>query len=273
MTTPDRERLSELASLQALGVLSVEERAQLVQAAQQDAELRAEIRGFETTATALAAAVPQVDPPAGLRSRILSSVGGRVVPMERRPVVERRRPSALPAWLAAAAALFAAMGLGLWALQLRGALVEMGARVDAAEREVTSIRRTLGQERERVRVLQTNAEVLFAPDMVRVDLAGQPAAPQAAARAFWSRRRGMTFAANALPPLPATKSYQVWVLISGQPPISAGLIAPDPQGSALAHFVTPPDVPTPVAVAVTLEPAGGVPQPTGDKVLVGLVGN
>ena len=121
----------------------------------------------------------------------------------------------------------------------------MGARVDAAEREVTSIRRTLGQERERVRVLQTNAEVLFAPDMVRVDLAGQPAAPQAAARAFWSRRRGMTFAANALPPLPATKSYQVWVLTSGQPPISAGLIAPDPQGSALAHFVTPPDVPTP----------------------------
>ena len=83
MTTPDRERLSELASLQALGVLSVEERAQLVQAAQQDAELRAEIRGFETTATALAAAVPQVDPPPGLRSRILSSVGGRVVPMER----------------------------------------------------------------------------------------------------------------------------------------------------------------------------------------------
>jgi len=36
-------------------------------------------------------------------------------------------------------------------------------------------------------------------------------------------------------------------------------------------FATPPDIPPPIAVAVTLEPAGGVPAPTGPKVLVGTV--
>jgi anti-sigma-K factor RskA len=33
---------------------------------------------------------------------------------------------------------------------------------------------------------------------------------------------------------------------------------------------TPGDLPEPAALAVTLEPEGGVPAPTGDKYLVGL---
>ena len=37
-----------------------------------------------------------------------------------------------------------------------------------------------------------------------------------------------------------------------------------------AIFNTPPDIPKPVAMAVTLEPEGGVPSPTGDKYLVGV---
>ena len=35
------------------------------------------------------------------------------------------------------------------------------------------------------------------------------------------------------------------------------------------YFETPVDIPPPVAVAVTLEPAGGVPAPTGAMYLVG----
>jgi hypothetical protein len=34
--------------------------------------------------------------------------------------------------------------------------------------------------------------------------------------------------------------------------------------------MTPPDIAPPVAVAVTLEPSGGVPAPTGEKYLVGM---
>jgi anti-sigma-K factor RskA len=108
--------------------------------------------------------------------------------------------------------------------------------------------------------------------MARVDLAGQQSAPKAAARAFWSRSRGMVFAATSLPQLPAGKVYQLWVVANGVNPISAGLLAPDAQGQVNAHFVTPPDIPAPVALAVTLEPEGGVPQPTGEKFLIGATG-
>jgi anti-sigma-K factor RskA len=116
---------------------------------------------------------------------------------------------------------------------------------------------------------QTAVAILTAPDVARVDLAGQqPVSPAATARAFWSRSRGMVFNASNLPPLPAGRTYQLWV-VTAQAPISAGLLTPDTQGSVSEVFNTPPDIPQPVAMAVTIEPAGGVPAPTGDKYLVG----
>jgi len=46
----------------------------------------------------------------------------------------------------------------------------------------------------------------------------------------------------------------------------------DPKFRATTIVEAGRQFPEPAAFAVTLEPAGGVPQPTGDKVLVGLVG-
>ena len=113
--------------------------------------------------------------------------------------------------------------------------------------------------------------VLAAPDLVRIDLQGQTTAPQATARALWSRARGMVFASSNLPPPPAGQVYQVWV-VTGPAPVSAGLFTPDASGGGLIFFETPPDIPPPAAVAVTLEPAGGVPAPTGNMYLVGKPG-
>jgi anti-sigma-K factor RskA len=78
----------------------------------------------------------------------------------------------------------------------------------------------------------------------------------------------MVFAANNLPPLPAGRTYQVW-LVAGGPPVSAGLVEPDESGRSIAIFRTPVDVTGPVTVAVTIEPAGGVPAPTGAFYLTG----
>jgi anti-sigma-K factor RskA len=104
--------------------------------------------------------------------------------------------------------------------------------------------------------------------VARVDLAGQTIAPKASARAFWSRSRGMVFTASNLPPLPAGRIYQLWV-VTAQAPISAGLLTPDATGNVSDIFNTPQDLPQPVAMAVTIEPAGGVPAPTGAMYLVG----
>jgi len=199
-------------------------------------------------AAALAKAVPQVDPPAELRARILAAIGGTGAvrpPLPLRGFGEtdqRRQGGGRLTWLALAAALTLAVALGGYSVQLRN----------------------------RARADESRLAVLAATDVKRVDLAGQPAAPRAAAQAYWSRSRGMVFTASNLPALPAGRVYQLWVLTAQPAPISAGLLKPDASGSVNVVFDTPADIPTPVAMAVTIEPDGGVPAPTGDKYLVGL---
>jgi len=213
----------------------------------------------------LGQAVPQVDPPFALRARVLASVAGATT---ERPVRARSR-----VWpLATAASLALAAALGLYASQLRGrigtlegALGEARARANAAEQRASDAQRTAAGTR-------IALAVLTAPDVARIDLAGQaPVAPRASARAFWSRSRGMVFTASNLPPLPAGRVYQLWVLTAQPAPLSAGLLTPDAQGGVNETFNTPPDIPQPIALAVTIEAAGGVPAPTGEKYLVGTV--
>jgi hypothetical protein len=45
--------------------------------------------------------------------------------------------------------------------------------------------------------------------VARIDLAGQPAAPNASARAFWNRSHGLVFIGANLPQLPPGRTYQV----------------------------------------------------------------
>jgi hypothetical protein len=211
----------------------------------------------------LAQAVPQVDPPSELRARLLRSVSSTS------PASAFTSPRPVAWWLATAASLALVAGLTIYTAQLRtritgleSELRETRARADAAQQLMMVAQRSATGA-------QTAVAILTAPDVARVDLAGQqPVSPSASARAFWSRSRGMVFNASNLPPLPAGRTYQLWV-VTAQAPISAGLLTPDVQGSVSEVFNTPPDIPQPIAMAVTIEPAGGVPAPTGDKYLVG----
>jgi anti-sigma-K factor RskA len=92
-------------------------------------------------------------------------------------------------------------------------------------------------------------------------------------RMFWDQASdSWTFIAHDLPPLPAGRTYQLWLIDAGQQKISAGTFAPESNGNALvrAQYRLSPD--SLAVVAVTEEPEGGVPQPTGSIVLAGSAG-
>lgn len=204
------------------------------------AECAAEVQGLRGIAAALAHAAPQRTPPADLRERVLGSFSKRQAAAPLAPSV----PSRSRSWWPIAASLILVAAVGAYAVRLQM----------------------------RAGDLESSMAVLAAPDLVRIDLAGQPTAPGSSGRALWSRARGMVFATSNLAAAPAGKSYQLWVVPAAGAPISAGLVVPDPTGGGMTYFYTPPDIPAPTAVAVTLEPAGGVPAPTGEFYLVGKPG-
>ena len=74
-----------------------------------------------------------------------------------------------------------------------------------------------------------------------------------------------------LPPDPEGKDYQLWAIAGGKP-VSAGVFSVSAEGSALVPLLQFPTQGSVAAFAVTLEPAGGVPQPSGDMVLIGTIG-
>ena len=262
MTPLDHGALRDQVELYVLGALPPSERAQFELHLATCDECRASVRAMSAVAGALAQAVPELEPPGSLRTRVLTAVTGA------KPASATRSVSVVVPWLAAAASLLAAVGLAAYAVAMRGRVSSLEGRLREAveraalsEREIADLRRTSSEA-------QSQMAILAAPDLQRIDLAGQTAAPQSAGRAFWSRSRGLVFTAAKLPALPAGKVYQLWILTSQPAPISAGLFRPDPGGNVRTLFETPIDLPQPSGMAVTIEPEGGVPLPTGDKYLV-----
>jgi anti-sigma-K factor RskA len=268
MSSTDHDALRDQAELYVLGALPASERTAFEAHLSSCAECTALVRSLAPVADALARVATQHDPPAALRARVLGEVTGQPAKASIQAGIPTR-PSAMLPWLAAAASLVLAAGLAMYSATLRsriGALEsrlqEATERATAGERQIADLRRAAGDARSQL-------AVLAAPDLQRIDLAGQARAPHASARAFWSRSRGLVFTASNLPSAPAGKTYQLWVLTKQPAPISAGLFKPDPQGRVAAVFETPLDLPQPTGMAVTIEPDGGVPAPTGEMYLVG----
>jgi hypothetical protein len=94
---------------------------------------------------------------------------------------------------------------------------------------------------------------------------GAPRAPWA--WMFWNHRTNhWTFVAHNLPAPPAGRTYQLW-LVTPKAKVSPGTFSPAPDGSAHVEATYALASDSLRAIAVTEEPAGGVPQPTGPFVL------
>jgi anti-sigma-K factor RskA len=84
---------------------------------------------------------------------------------------------------------------------------------------------------------------------------------------LYNARMGLGVYSGQIAPAPSGKSYQLWLVPSSGPPVSAGLVDANQQNGAVVVRLAPGLEPK--AFAVTLEPYGGRPQPTGPMVLVG----
>ena len=251
-----------LAPAYALGALDEDERLAFEAHLATCAACAAEVRAHADVAALLPYALVQEAPPASLRDRVLAVAqptgampGVRSIATA--PSVQRaRRAPAWPGWLAAAAALLLAAGLGMRLGDERRARA-------LAESALATERATLAQ---RDALLAT----VLAPEVRTARLTATGQGPDV--RVIWNRREGVVvLTAQALAPAPAGRTYQLWGIPTGGKPQSLGLFAADASGRARAVLRVPPNAAMDVA-AITVEPAGGSPGPTTTPVLVGQIG-
>lgn len=260
--TPDE--ISERAALAGLGVLDGEEREAFERILRESLPVRRETEAFQRVAERLGLAVTPVAPPARVRDLVLSAARPRLVSKGRHSMTV----------LATAAAVLFAIGFFLMRAQRDDA--RRAAEIAREEAELA-----LGQAR------QAQAELLAAreslaretafrtlvshPEARLVDLGPLPPAPKARARVLFNpASREAILIASGLDPAPEGKGYEVWV-IGKAAPVPAGVFQVDAFGNAVHRLPPLADVGPVRTFAVTLEPAGGVPAPTGPMVLAGAV--
>jgi anti-sigma-K factor RskA len=261
-----REQLTDYV----IGELPRSAREQVQAHLSQCGECAAEARELSGVFHGIGLTVPPVAPPAHLRARVLatlererpSSSLSSVVPLSR----PRGRPSVHPAWLALAATAVLVLG-GMFALsQQRTA--RLADQLRQSEEEIARLTAEAGTIAGQA---DLTVAILTAPDMRRIDLAGVDSSRNATARAYWSGTRGLLIVADRLPTPPPGRTYQVWLISGGSPgPVSAGLMNGRREGRGILIVPPPRGVAGgSVTVAVTDEPEGGLPAPTGSQHLLG----
>ena len=185
-----------LAAPYALGALDASERRAFEAHMATCAACQQELRDLQPIVDALAYAVPRRTPRPELRERVLRPITGTTAGA---PAPVRAPRSWLP--LAAAILLAVALGSAAWWSYARVSMLD--ARLQDSERRAADAERQVTEARQAAQDAQTALAILTAPDLVRIDLAGQTPAPRASARALWSRSNGMVFTATDSASAPA----------------------------------------------------------------------
>jgi hypothetical protein len=219
-----------------------------------------------TTFSLLPFGLPEADAPAGVRQRLLARA--RETADVPKTLTFFPQPPARwwlgPVIGGAIAALVLTLVSGVW-MQEQQSVRQLTVQLNEREQMIADLRNTLASEQETARSIRS-------PSALMVSLEGA-ARPSGQGRVFMDPAKGKWwFAARGLQPLPAGKTYEFWLIPTGKKPVAAGTFDVDPSGVGYLSGKVPPDIGNSALAAVTDEPAGGVPQPTGTIQIKGAMG-
>jgi anti-sigma-K factor RskA len=231
-------------------------------------EAVAELRTWQGLNDALIDGTPKTAPPPTLRAGILAAIAAqeqaasttptdadtarRVEALMPRPPAQSTRFALRPAWIAAGAAAALLIISNLYWLS-----------------EVNNLR----QREESILALMQRQDALLtafgAGETQRLELAAADPTQPGAVSVVWSPAEPLGLVtARDLPTLDADRTYQFWLIGSGQP-ISGGTFSVDADGRAVLVFESGVPIDSFAAFGITTEPAGGSPAPTMNPLYVG----
>ncbi len=273
----NHDELKNAISAYCLGALDKEELKVLEDHLKSGcSECESLLREMQGVVSALPHVAPAKPPPAQLKQKIFGSIGlGETL-----KTVEGTRthlePSSLQllqkaktkfvriSWALAFALLLILIGSGWYTKSLQDEINHLEIRLEITAQVVQELESELRSTAQKIRVFES-------PDVQVVDLKGLEPSPNSNGKVVWDPLQNRAiFYAFDLPQAPSDKDYQLW-MIRGSQPIDAGIVSVDAKGYGVSSIETISDSANLSAFAVTLEPKGGVPQPTGAMYLLGVV--
>ncbi|MFP5229723.1 MAG: anti-sigma factor domain-containing protein [Acidobacteriota bacterium] len=254
----------EHSDLYALGALDGEEKQALEAHLRSCAECAREVEAARQQIALLGLAAAEAAPPARVKESLLRRVHAeRRVPTP--PVVpdhERRRGFGF-GWLTpafgVATLVFAALAGMFWMRDARDL-----ERIHALEGQLAQVQT---RSQEMARASETTDKLLGMPGTKRVALMPMPGMGNGRGGVLYNAKMGMVACAGWLPPPPSGKSYQLWLVPMEGKPMPLHVFSSGEWDKPMAMQIAPGmEAKT---FAVTEEPAGGMPWPTGPKVLEG----
>lgn len=219
----------------ALSALEADEERAFSQHLSECVECRSELAEWENTAAALALSASAAEPSPEVRERIMSAI--RAEKVVQFPATRRTVWTSFGSLGAiAAAVLFLALIIGIFVLWQQN--------------------RAMQQELAFARLVTT-------PGAKMTELAGTQQAAGATAKIAYDKNGHAMLVASGLPPAPQGKEYQLWFIVGGNPPMPGKSFAPDKAGQGTLIDQVPREAMESAVFAITLEPAGGLPAPTG----------
>jgi len=252
---PDHSFVDDLP-LFALGALQGDERKELEEHLAAGCErCETEVESLRSAVALLPYTVPEHQPPAELKERVLKQVATL------RPSLEMGAfPPPIPRhshgwWLALAAAAVVVIGVGVAVLTTRQHEIEI---LQSEKQSLASILKD--QERQ--------LEWMKDPRVQMALLKGVDGPAQARLLFHPEARQGLLYA-RGLAPAPEGKCYELWAFIEGEP-APAGIFDVGADGTTVVPVSRHESLGRkPDRFAVSVEPKEGMPRPTGKVVLLG----
>ncbi len=289
MMNLNAEQFEEMLAAYALDVLEPQERTTFEAQLAAKPEYQAQLSAYEQMLASLATLTPAVAEPVGHRERMMAKLNAAPAAAPARatapamaqatagvplaailPPTARKSPQPgmmqrITAWFSlpnrpgfalAGLSLVLVIGLIFWNLGLQSDVTRYQQQVNTSANQMAQV--------------QAAVDLLGQPGTVVKALPGNKTTAYSQLIANDSQKRGVLLAYN-LQPVTSDKTYEFWLLDKSGNPIPAGTFNVDQTGKGVLNVNMPKDVPISnlSAGAVTIEPAGGLPKPTGNILMVG----
>ncbi len=234
------EELRGQYELYAMGVAEEPERREIREHLERGCEVcMSEMKRARQLASMIGVSASPQAPSSKLRQRILASAG------------YEKRSYGLAPWLGALAAI------GLIAA------FYFGSRERGYMEEIAILRSQMRSQSVQLTRFTEFMAVIAGRDTKEVGFGAGPKG-----KVYVNPSAGVVLIATNLPPAPAGKAYEMWIIPKGAKPAPAGMFQSQADGSATHVLAGPVDMAGMGAVAVTLEDAAGAPQPTSTPLIV-----